>query len=442
MRAEARTVAYVTKAFPRATETFIAHEVHLLETMGLPIRIYSIKPGELSLRHEVLDRIRADIVTLPATESLSAQSLARWLRTHWRLFGDSQWRLLRDHPGRYLRTLAKALWMSWRHRKPGSALPRKVFIKEFLQAGRIAADVLARGDVGHLHGHFCHGATTVTWFVGDLCNLDFSFTAHAKDIYEPAQNPRGLLARKLRAARFVATCTDANRRHLLALVGDAPVHTIYHGLDPEFFRPDRRSAGAANDTPLVLAVGRVTAKKGFIDLVEACAQLRANGIAFRCEIVGEQGDASAALAAALQRLGLEDGSVRLLPAMPQQHLRAHYRRAAIFVLPCLVTDSGDRDGIPNVLAEAMASGVPVVSTPISGIPELVRDGVDGLLVPAQDPAALATAIARLLADQALRRTFGAAARDRICEIFDARRTTCALHRLLQDARGESARGVA
>jgi glycosyltransferase involved in cell wall biosynthesis len=157
------------------------------------------------------------------------------------------------------------------------------------------------------------------------------------------------------------------------------VHTIYHGLDTRYFAPSASEAASAAP-PLVVSVGRFVEKKGFAYLVEACARLHAAGVKMRCVIVGERGPDSERIARMVREAGLE-GCVELRGPVGQDALRSLYRQASLFVLPCQVVADGDRDGIPNVLAEAMATGLAVVSTDVSGIPELVSNGVDGLLVP-------------------------------------------------------------
>lgn len=420
-------VAYVLKGFPRLTETFIANEIHLLEQMGLRLRLYSIKEGERTRVQGVVAKIRAPLTQLPHAGSISERSIAAWLVAHFGRFAQAHGRVLASHPLRYAGALAQALAMSWRYRK--SALtPRRVFIKEFVQAGAIAAALLDTPSVRHLHGHFCHGATTVTWLVSRLTGLPFSFTAHAKDIYQARQNPGDLLARKMQAARFVATCTAANERHLRSVCPDcATVHTIYHGLDLRRFARAVR-ADALDEPPLILAVGRLVEKKGFDILIEACAQLARSRERFRCVIIGEHGEMSQRLRDAIERHGLGD-LVTLHGAVTQDELVNWYERAAVFALPCQVTDDGDRDGIPNVLAEAMATGLAVVSTPISGIPELVDDGVDGLLVPDREADLLAQALRRLITDRALRDRLGDAASRKVHGRFDARLTTRTLYQL-------------
>jgi glycosyltransferase involved in cell wall biosynthesis len=422
---EQRSVAYVMNGFPRLSETFIAHEIHQLERLGQSLRLFSVKREREALVHPVVGAIRAPLVYLPEASSLSGTSLLPWLRANLGTFWPAHAALLKQRPLAWLHTAASALALAVQHR-PSVFTLRKVFIKEFLQAGWIAHAVRRDSAVTHLHGHFCHGVATITWFASRLSGLPFSFTAHAKDIYQPELNPGRLLERKLGAARFVATCTCANAEVLRARhPRPDDVHAIYHGLDTEWFSP--RPVAMGNDRPLVLAVGRLVEKKGFDQLVAACALLKQRGAAFRCRIVGEDGDAGNALRAQIAALDVAD-VVQLQGAVAQDALREIYRGAHAFALPCRITADGDRDGFPNVLAEAMAMGVPVMTTAISGIPEMIDDGKHGLLV-GGDAASLADAIERLLTDTALHARLVRAARERICERFDSRRTTLALRDL-------------
>jgi len=169
-------------------------------------------------------------------------------------------------------------------------------------------------------------------------------------------------------------------------------------------------------------------KKGFANLVEACALLKRDGFNFRCEIVGERGDAYDSVRRLIDQRGLGNCVVPR-GAVTQDELRDMYQLARVFALPCQVTADGDRDGFPNVLAEAMAMGIPVVSTAISGIPEMIDDGVHGLLVQSGDARALAEALRRILGDDSLHARLAQAGRQRICERFDSRRTTLALRDL-------------
>jgi glycosyltransferase involved in cell wall biosynthesis len=273
-----------------------------------------------------------------------------------------------------------------------------------------------------------------------LSGLPFSFTAHAKDIYRIDMNPGDLLNRKLRAASFTVTCTQANVDYL-ARLSDAPqkIHRIYHGSDLQLFSQNRRPEPAS--PPLILAIGRFVEKKGFPILVAACRILREAGIDFQARIVGGFTPLTAEIERMVEEYGL-DQQVHLHPAMTQEELTRFYATATLFALPCLITDDGDRDGIPNVLVEAMASGLPVVSTRVSGIPELVRDGETGLLVEPRDPVALAAAIRRLLEDIELRTELGRRGRELVQLEFDARRNIAALKKLFESAVANGRDGAA
>jgi glycosyltransferase involved in cell wall biosynthesis len=420
-------IAYIIKGFPRLSETFIANEIHLLESMGMKLRLYSVTRGNDSKVQAIISRIQAPVSYLPPATSLSDSNFVVWLYHNLPRFVASHLRLVRRRPWVYCKTLAAVVWMSWKYRLTPLSKPRKVFFKEFLQAGDIALRVLGTGNVRHLHGHFCHGATTITWFVSRLTGLPFSFTAHAKDIYTSELNPGDMLRRKLMAARFVVTCTAANYRHLTQVCPEYKnLHVVYHGLDTDYFAP--LAQAATEDVPLLLSVGRFVEKKGFGFLIEACAKLKSAGVRFRCLLVGPEGNDSERILRMIDSLHLSD-VVTTQNAVTQEELRSIYQRATVFVLPCLLLDNGDRDGIPNVLAEAMAMGIPVVSTAISGIPELIDDGEDGFLVPARNSEALASATRRLLDSRELRRQLSAAGRRKVCRNFDSRQTTSRLKEL-------------
>jgi glycosyltransferase involved in cell wall biosynthesis len=309
---------------------------------------------------------------------------------------------------------------------------RRAPLKHFVRAGWLAARLREVG-AGHLHAHFAHGPASVAQYASHLTGIPFSFTAHAKDIYT---TPPELLQAKLRAARFVVTCTEYNAQHLADLAGPpwaSRIHRIYHGIDFDRFRgnAERNPEPRGSRGPVVLSIGRLVEKKGFPYLIEAARILAAGGRSFTVRIVGG-GERRGALEAAIQRAGLK-GTVELCGAMPQEKLLALYREAAAFVLPCVVTDNGDRDGIPNVLVEAMRMGVPVVSTAISGIPELVLHDRTGLLVPPHDAQALADAIAALLDDPERARRLAAQAAHHVADAFDLHRNAQSLRHLLLES---------
>jgi glycosyltransferase involved in cell wall biosynthesis len=412
-------VAYVLKGFPRLSELFIASEIHRLEQIGLPLRLFVIKPPDEDVRHPLVDRIEARPTYLPATTTLSGTPLARWLRENVPSFAPALRRVARRRPARLARAGAFVVAQSVRARPRRFSPPRKVFVKELLLGVALADLLLDDPHVEHIHAHFAHGASTVTWIASMITGLPFSFTGHAKDIYEESLNPGGLLLRKLRAARFAVTCTEANRTYLQTLAPEATVHRVYHGLNAELARLVDASPPAreTRSTLRVLAVGRRVRKKGFDVVVEACAQLARAGVDFRARIVGEPGDQDDELRRLVERRSL-DGVVTFTGPMAQDALRREYADASVFCLPCRVLANGDRDGIPNVLVEAMACGLPVVTTDVSGIPELVEHERNGLLVAPDDPEALAAALLRLRDDPELARRLAVAGRETVRRSFD------------------------
>jgi glycosyltransferase involved in cell wall biosynthesis len=256
-------------------------------------------------------------------------------------------------------------------------------------------------------------AATVALVAGRLLNVPYSVTAHANDIYV---NPV-LLPEKLSEAKFVATCTGYNRQYLSGIVPlNGKLHCFYHGLDLEKYRSGKPSQ---LDMPLITAVGQLKEKKGFHYLLKACQTLKLRGYAFHCQIIGE-GPMRASLERQIRELSLE-AYVALRGALPHQEVIHEYQRSMIFALPCITASDGDRDGIPNVLLEAMAMQLPVVSTQHSGIPEVVRDEVSGLLVPPADEQALAEALARLLDEPVLRSQMGSQGRQTVTENFNSMR---------------------
>jgi glycosyltransferase involved in cell wall biosynthesis len=433
-------IGYILKGYARTSETFITNEIFQLEKLGLKLRIFSILDLTDPERHAVVDAIRSPVQYLPQLTSLNETAFFNWLRRNAPKFFSSHWQLFKTRPGCYAKTMLAALRLAFRHRRSSWFHPETGFIKEFLQAGHVAQSVLAIGTIHHLHAHFCHTATTVAMFASQLCSLPFSFTAHAKDIYVQTLNPGDLLQTKIRLAKFIVTCTMANQAHLSTLgVTGVPIYTIYHGVDLGQFAP-QVTATEAHPLPLVLAVGRLVEKKGFPFLIEACRLLKGRGYTFQCQLIGGSGPCAQRIASLIQESGLED-TVAMRSAVTHQELCQIYRQATLFVLPCQIAGNNDRDGIPNVLVEAMATGLPVISTNISGIPELIDHSVTGLLVPQKDAQALSEAIACLLSSPAYRRKLGSDAREKVCRLFNAENNILTLHRLFLDCLGNNKKAI-
>jgi glycosyltransferase involved in cell wall biosynthesis len=306
--------------------------------------------------------------------------------------------------------------------------------------------LLRKHGVSHVHAQFAHGPTSVAHFASLLGDIPFSFTGHAKDIY---LSPPDLLAVKIAAARFVATCTAHNvayLRELAAPADRAKIHLVYHGVATERFcpAPGSKDRGKCTETatPIrMIAVGRLVEKKGYSYLIRACALLHQRGCRYTLAIYGS-GPQRDELAELIDTFGLGD-MVQMQGARRQEELIAIYREADLFVLSPHVLENGDRDGIPNVLMEAMSVGLPVVATDVSGIPELIEHDRSGLLVPPCDEVALADALERLLDPlhgRALCARLGADGRKRVIEHFDA---TLHLRRMVEllDTGGTSVASV-
>jgi glycosyltransferase involved in cell wall biosynthesis len=377
----------LVKIFPKLSETFVLEEVLGLERLGVALRLYTLGAPTDAMMHPAVARVRSTITCVPAS-----------VRDDWSGFVTRHARWLVTRPLHYLRALRLAAGRG------------RSGLSDFARAGWLAGQLRDDG-VQHLHTHFISTPADVAELVSRLAGLPFSISAHAKDIYLSNADD---LRRKMGAARFTVTCTDFNCRTLRAMAPGANVQRMYHGIDHGVFHPQRRLAPSL--LPLILSVGRLREKKGLDILIEACHLLRGRGVPFRCEIVG-YGEEQDRLQALIASHGLDE-QVRLTGKLTREHVIERYARAAVYVQPSRVAADGDRDGIPNVLLEAMAMGVPVVATSVSGIPELVRDGRNGLLIEPDDPVALADAVARLIDDRALGVELGRAARHTVTDTFD------------------------
>jgi colanic acid/amylovoran biosynthesis glycosyltransferase len=284
------------------------------------------------------------------------------------------------------------MWPPRRGLRAALALRERGSVHALAQAAWLARRV--RAD--HVHAHFAFGAASIALLYGRLTGTPASFTAHAYDLYGAV--PDGVLARKIAAAAWAAAPTEHGAARLRACAAPADREKVV--VQRMGVARAALAAGAPEEPARVVVVGRLVEKKGLDVLARAAARLDP---AVVVEIVGD----------GPQRGRLEqlaEGRVRFAGALPHAQALARLRGASVFALPCRELASGDRDGLPVALVEAMAAGVPVVTTPVAGIPELVRDGATGLLVEPGDEAALAGAIARLLADGALRDRLAGAGR--------------------------------
>ena len=291
-----------------------------------------------------------------------------------------------------------------------------------------AADMglrLQKIGVRHVHAHFAGMAARTAFWIHRFFTISFSFTAHANDIFAPRDFQIGL-DKLVNAARLIVAETDYAERFLRERFPDSAnrIHRIYNGLD---LTPFKR-ADFSSTPPLIVAVGRLIAKKGFVDLLRACRLLMERGKSFRCEIIGE-GPLEQELREEIAQLDLQD-RVELPGAKPQHEIREHLAAATAFVLPSVIDPDGGMDNLPTVIMEAMAAGLPVVSTSISGIPEMVIENETGFLVPPGDVAALAGAIERLIDDIGLAGRFGERGFQRAGELFSIEKNVRSLLALI------------
>jgi len=385
----------VVKGYPRVSETFVAQELAALERRGLALRIVSLRRPYDGLTHPIHREIHTPVLYLP---EYLVEAPRRVLRGHWRAW--------RRSPAAYRRSLW--LWLRDLVRDPTPNRGRR-----FGQAGVLAAELAPGARL--LHAHFLHTPASVARYAAAMLDLPYSLSAHAKDVWT---RPAWELREKLLGARFCVTCTAENRRYLVELAPGAPVALLYHGLDRRLFAPppsfgSGRDGSDPADPVRLLSVGRFQPKKGFDILLEAFARLRGHVV---LTVVG-YGPREAALREQAARLGVT-GRVRWTGQLDQPAVRSLYRESDLFVLAPRVAPDGDRDGLPNVVVEALSQGLPVVATAVAALGEIVEDGVTGRLVPPEDPAGLAEAIDALVGDPAARRRFGAAALRCVAEGWD------------------------
>jgi len=397
-------VGYVVKRYPRYSETFIVNEILAHEAAGLQIDIFSLRPPCDTHFQDRIAKVRAPVTYLTA-EGVKA--------------------------GTFWSTVNRAAGMLcgfW----PALARAHKHSVTEIYQAILLAEQVRDRG-ITHLHAHFATEATTVARLAAAFAGVPYTFTAHAKDIFHESVDAADR-REKLSQASAVVTVSDYNCRYLTETFGDAAarVRRIYNGLELADF--PYRSPRQRSDT--IVAVGRLVEKKGFADLIDACAVLARRGRRVRCCIIGD-GELESDLRRRIALAGLAD-MVELAGPRPQPHVIRIVQEAAVFAAPCIVGDDGNRDGLPTVLLEAMSLGTPCISTDVTGIPEVIRHGETGLIVPQHDPESLADAMEKLLDSPDLRTELAERARALIERDFDIHRNTSQMRRIFATAAAVSA----
>jgi glycosyltransferase involved in cell wall biosynthesis len=401
-------IAYIMSRFPNLSETFILREMTELRQQGWTISVYPLIFQNQPVAHtEVqswLGQVRKVPLNSPATFkaalTMTAHNLRAWVKV-WR----------------------EALW---ENRTDANLLIRAIILLP--QAAQMAC-LMQQEGIQHIHAHYATHPALVAWIIQRLTGISYSVTVHAHDIFVRT----AMLGPKLREAKFIAAISEYNRNHIAQLTGEwvrPKTHIIHCGIRPTDYvpRPETQQRG---ETFEILNIGSLQPYKGHPNLVEACAVLRQRGVPFRCRIIGA-GEERQNLEMLIARLDLKE-HVILLGPQPQETVANLLPTADCYVQPSIITPAGKMEGIPVALMEAMACGVPVIATAISGIPELVRPETTGWLVPPAAPTQLADAIQKIYAapDQAAQ--LAKAGRELALAEFDLTQNVARLSTLLTNA---------
>ncbi len=388
-------IAFVLKGYPRLSETFIAQEIHALIALGLGIAIYSLRHPTDKSTHPIHDEIKCKVNYLP--EYLRAEPL--------RVFKGLLASIRRRGFGPAL-----ALWL--RDLQRDRSFNR---IRRFGQALVLAAEL--PDNTTAIHAHFLHTPASVSRYAAIIRGLPWTCSAHAKDVWT---TPQWELREKIDHCRWLTTCTAANHKYLSGLCDKNNVSLNYHGLDlirfPAFSGQPSNRDGSIKEAPVkLISVGRAVSKKGYSELLNALANLPENLYWHFIHIGG--GELLGELKNQAVQLGIGT-HCNWVGAQSQQTVLEQYKHADLFVLNCMIDKNGDRDGLPNVIVEAQSQSLPVLSTNISGIPELISNGENGILVEQRDTQALTEALHRLIIDPGLRQQLGRAGNKKVRGLLD------------------------
>lgn len=381
-------VAFVLSQFPEVHETFILREFTALDAAGLDFVLLSLKPCR-------------DTVVQEGAKAFLDRTFYPWDA------GGAAW----DGRGVLGAVARTRSFLPWARQPLKSAYVAWA-------AGRLAR-ICRRLGVGHIHSHWATAPTSAAVVISRLLGVSYSFTAHAWDIFAGD----GRLRQKARGARFVVTCTGANVRAISSMVDAEDRRKVvlnYHGVPAAAGRP--AGGGGSNGALRIAAVGRLVETKGFRYLLEA---LEGADFPFELSIVGD-GPLKRSLEKTAARSAAK-GTVRFEGTVPNEKVFEILAASDVLVMPSVVASDGDRDGVPNVVLEAMSVGLPVVASDISGIPEAVKDGRTGILVPPRDPTAIARALGRLREAPEAAAGYARAGRELVARCFCAEANARALH---------------
>lgn len=402
-----KSVGYFIKMFPRLSETFILNEILELERNGVEVVIFSIKkPNEGRFHSQVAD-IKAKVFYL---DDLDTKKWQHWIGAEWPQLSPVRsniWQLLDETlESKDFRRMDWIWWSAW------------------------AAAQSLRLGLSHLHAHFATLPSTMAYLVHRISGIPFTFTAHAKDIFV-YDTESHLLEEKAEAASAIVTVTNFNLRYLkekLPGLDHGKIRVVHNGINIEHFQ---LAGSPSREENLIIAVGRLVIKKGFNYLLEACSLLKERGVPFRCVIVGD-GNEKENLHEQCRTLQLEE-EVEFAGPMNLDEVASLMGKATIMCLPCVQAPDSNVDALPTVLLEALACGTPIISTKISGVPEIVTSGEDGLLVEPEDPGSLSREIERLLSSKQLQEKFAQKGRLKAAEKFDLHKNVRQLLQVFSEA---------
>ncbi len=387
-------VGYVVKRYPRFSETFIVNEILAHEAAGWELGIFALQPSVDTHFQNLISQVRAPVTYLPSGSVKSTEF----------------WTVCREASQQF-----PDLWAALEDAKWATAV-------DAFQAIQLAKHSRAQ-KFDHLHAHFATSPATVAQLAARIAGISYSITMHAKDIFHESVIEDDL-ANKIADAKFIVTVSDFNRDFLIEKFGFAArIHRIYNGLDLDLFafnRPNGR-------TKKIISVGRLVHKKGFSQLIDACRILRDKGVEFECEIIGE-GELELELRNQIASMEMCN-QVRMTGPQPQNIVRQKILSAAVFAAPCVVGPDGNQDGLPTVITESLALGTPCISTDVTGIPEIIRNGETGVMVQQENSSQLAVEIERLLSHPEIGQSLAINARELIEQNFNIHENVSHLRRL-------------
>lgn len=396
-------IAYILSQFPEIHETFILREILELKRNKINLAIFSLKKCKDKIIH-------------PQAKALMDETYYSPLIFSWNII-KAKFYFLFTQP---LKLFNVFFYLIRHNYKSVELLIKSLGV---LPISLYFAKEIQHKGIEHIHAHWATIPTTSAVIISQMTGIPFSFTAHAWDIFID----QTMLAEKVKRAQFVFTCTGYNKKFLNSLLEKKyrdKVILNYHGIDFEKLEIPSRE----KDKYFVFSIGRLCEQKGFAYLIKSCKILIEKGYDIKCIIVGEGPDRKK-----LEKLIMEEEMedvVLLKGIQPHSAIFEFFSKAAIFVLPCVIAKNGDRDGIPNVIIESLAVQIPVISTNVSGIPEIIVNNQTGLVIPPRDEKSLANAMIFLLQNSEKQKMFAKNGRNLVEEKFDIKKNVADLVNIL------------